>query len=139
MKERALKDCIAIVLLASHFWIVALCFGLFAVDGRTFEQLTTLLAAVLPPVAVYTTAVVSYYADSRYRQRAGKAVNHVYAFIAVSFPVAYMLSLTIVIVLPAMNLGPDFKESLSLVVVIESAFGVYAAKIVQSMFSPVTV
>ncbi len=135
MKERTLRDSVGIGIVVSHIFVVCLAYLIYLSGGMDSDEITNLMAAVIPVISVYTTAVVSYYIDNRYRGREGKAVNKVYAFIAILFPLIYFLSVCGLMITFSYTQRLSFDELIKSLVLVESAFAVYATKIVQSMFS----
>src|ERR1700694_4576154 len=128
MTERKLKHLLGIFLVASHFTLILLCLALYAMAAFRLDELTTILAIVVPVVAGYTTSVVAFFISDRHTfVDETKRVNGIFA--AVSFVPALIIFTVIAasIFLKAYNqVFANFEDFKRVLLLIESFFAIYA-------------
>jgi hypothetical protein len=136
MTERQLKVRLGVALIASHFGIFILILILFAAGGFKFEDVTTMVAIIVPMFAGYSTSVTTFIVNDRHNIEDKSApVNAVYARMSFVFPLAFTAIITAAIT--AQSLGAvfrDFEQFKQALVLIEATFAIYVARFVYSMF-----
>jgi len=136
MTESALKNKIGFLLIIANFAVIILTFVFYLIGGFLFDEMTTVVALIVPMFSVYTTAIIKNFIDNKNVTRdSSKSVNKQYIFISWLFPSAFSIYLISVIVLKAYNVGfSSFEQFKTMLVASETIFGAYAGLVLASMF-----
>ncbi len=136
MTERGLKNRVGLFLIAVHLFIIVLVLVCFAVGGFDFDEMTTVLAVIVPMFAGYSTAVISHIVNERFVLKdTSKPVSGMFASLAFVLPTLFAMLIVAAILLQARGLTfADFEQFKKSVILIESLFAVYIGRLIFSMF-----
>ena len=123
------------------FWIVAqlavlaTIFVCYSLGGFEFDELTTLLAVVLPLFAGVSTVVVRFFAQNRHSIARGRPVAGTFVALVWLFAVAFALTVVWVIVGRATNrLFDTFDQAKLFLAGLEVVYVVYVAQLLAPLF-----
>lgn len=136
MTEGTIKSLVGVGVVLGYLGIVVLTIILYFFGGFLFDELTTIIALIVPMFGIYCSAIIKYITTNRGAKRKKTIeITRVYALISVIFPSVFIFSLGVIIVLKACNLAfsnfDQFKMTLGL---LQTAFGVYMGLILAEMF-----
>lgn len=136
MTEVQLKTRVGLLLIISHFVTILLIVILYLPGGFLFEEMTTIIALIIPMFSVYTTAIIKYIIDSKHQTEThSKPVTWAYIFIAFAIPSLFVLFLIAIILMKAFNLGfTSFEQLKIMIAVSQIIFGTYIGLVISSMF-----
>lgn len=136
MTETSLKIRLGITLIFSHFGILLLLIILFANGAFKFEDLTTVVAIIVPMFAGYTTAVISFVIKNKVISADTSGhVTPLYATLSFMFPVAFTILIAAAILAQAFgSLFSNFEQFKQALVLIESMFAIYVGRLIFSIF-----
>ena len=135
MTEQQLKRLIGLFIVISHFSVVIFVIGLYFARAFLFEEMTTIVALILPMFSVYTTAIIKYVIATKTMQRRGAKLNSEYIFITFLIPALFVASLFGIIFAKSLNYGfSSFDQFKNLLGLIQVIFGAYMGLILSTMF-----
>ncbi|WP_147289960.1 hypothetical protein [Crenobacter cavernae] len=136
MTERQLKYALGVTIIISHVTLLLLCIALYFLAAFTMQELTTLLAIVVPVFSVYTTSVVSFViSDKHIASDKTNKVTNTYAVLSFAFPLFTALLIGVSVIMKAYNNGFDnFEDFKRFLITIETLFGAYMGALIYSLF-----
>lgn len=136
MTETKLRNQIGIFIILSNILVILSTLVMFFLDGFLAEEVTTIIALIVPMFSVYTTAIIkNIIENSKNIKDESPIVSSQYVFISWLFPTLFTLYLLALIFLKAFNIGFDtFDQFKQFLVGSETIFGAYVGLIVSSMF-----
>ncbi|WP_244808736.1 hypothetical protein [Caballeronia zhejiangensis] len=136
MTERKLKYRLGIFLVASHFALVLLCLTLYAEAAFRVDELTTLLAIIIPMVSGYSASVVTFFVSDRHNfVDETKQVTPTFASLSFAIPLVLVALIGVSILAKAYNMVfANFEDFKRILLLTESLFAVYAGIFVHSLF-----
>src|SRR4030042_2502185 len=106
MTELRLKNQIGILLISANFLVIILTIILYLIGGFLFDEMTTIIAIIVPMFSVYTTAIIRNIIKTKNISKdTSQSVNKQYIFISWLFPSAFSIYLISMILLKAFNVG----------------------------------
>ncbi|MEO6175349.1 MAG: hypothetical protein ABIP27_09380 [Flavobacterium circumlabens] len=129
---------IGLLFVVTHFVILVYTFICKFLGGFTFEELTTLIALLIPLFSAYTTAVVKDIIKNN-QQTADPEITYSrpFRFVIIFICSLFIIFLFTIITLKAFNYGFEDFEQLKLTVgVVEAIFGGYVAQLIFSIYTP---
>jgi hypothetical protein len=137
VNESAVRRVACYCIVGAQFGLFILVIILWALKGFTFPEMTTTLAIMVPMLAAYTSAVVSYVITNKIEdnQLISSQVTREFALFSMFVPVFFVLVLGGLIVMKAFGSAfQTFEEFKALLAIVEAIFGAYFASVVKSLF-----
>ena len=136
MTESKLKNQIGFLLIIINVLLIILTIVLYLFGGFMFDELTTILAIIVPMFSVYTTAIIKYIVDNKhFYTHADEQVSKQYVIISWFFPIIFGLFMATALILKSFNFGiSSFEQLKYMLVASETFFGGHAGLILSSMF-----
>lgn len=136
MTETHLQNKVGIFLIISHFVLIIESILLYLAGGFLFEEMTTIIALIIPMFSVYTTAIIKYITSNRIQKKTDKKkVTNEYVFIVFFIPSLFILLLVSILLLKALNIGfSSFENFKIMLVTSETIFGTYVGLVLSSMY-----
>ena len=92
MTENSTRYLIGWLLVILHFVVILLAIGLFVAGGFNFDQLTTMLAIIVPMFAGYTTSIISFLTKDRYTvEDRSRKVRNTFVILSFVLPVIFAI------------------------------------------------
>lgn len=136
MTEGGVRQAVGLFVVASHFLLIVTAIGLFIAGGFLYDELTTILAVIVPMFGVYTTAIIKkIVADRNVTVDTSKKVTGAFVFLSWFIPILFVGFLFFSIILKSINVGfASFDEFKGLLVAGETLFGAYVGLIIGSLY-----
>lgn len=139
MIKHQLRDRIAIGLILSHVFTIAfLLFVKFVIKGISYQDFTTAASIIVPVFAAFTTLIIRFFIknpEKKISSTNDSQLSNAYLTISLLFPCSLVIYLNVIIFVYAYGIGiNDIEQFKGMLVLGESAFGVYAAQIVSELF-----
>lgn len=139
MTDLQLKDRLAYILFAAKFGVIVWTFFMWMTKGYNFQQLTEILAILIPLFSVHMTIIIKDYLENKeHKKQVGIHIRKPLVFFSQTLPIGYTIYMLLVI---AMVPGQDkaFAQMKTLLGVGETIFGVYLGMIISTLFKAVNV
>lgn len=136
MTDIRLKNQIGILVILANLIVIALTLALYLAGGFLFEEMTTIIALIVPMFSVYTTAILKNIVATRTDvHTVGSPVTKQYVFVSWLIPLVFCIYLVTLISLKSLNIGfNSFDQFKTMLVGSETIFGAYVGVILSSMF-----
>jgi hypothetical protein len=137
MTEATLKNVISVILVVSHALTLLIVLTVYILHGLTDEQTTTTVGMVVPMLATIVGLAVNHIiASKRVVRGTSPKVSKLYVFGVVFFAVLYILTIVVLLLLKAFNLGITFEAFKISMGIAQTIFGAYTGKVLSSLFDP---
>ena len=138
MTERQLQNFVSIFLIVAHIGILGLVLVLGVMKGLTAPDFSTALLIIIPMMGTLTGMAVTYIISAK-RQPPPKArsmnLSGVYVFASLLFPIAFLVTITGLVLAKATNFGNLSSDQFRLgLAATETLFGAYSGKLMGSLF-----
>jgi hypothetical protein len=136
MKYAQLQQSVGLLVIVGHVIIILMIFFYFSRGGLLFEEMTTSLALISPMLAVYTTAIIKQFQQSKYQEDAeGLMLSGPFIAITFVFPTIYLILIGAFVVFRAnRTVFTSFNQFSATLGILESVFGVYAGQTLSALF-----
>jgi len=135
MTDAQLRTRIGLFWVFAHFGVILTIIGCFFLRGFEFDQLTTLLAIVVPMFAGVTTVIIRYFAQHRHAHPKGKPVNAAFVTLTWMLPVLFVLLILATIILRATNRAfDDFDQAKLFLTALEALYVTYTGYLLAPLF-----
>lgn len=124
-------------MVVANFLLILGVFVLWLMGGFLFSEMVTTVGLITPLFAGYTTAILKYVIENRFRRskQEESPVSLIFAVYSLGIPLLFALLVGGAIICWAYRYGfSEFEQFKISVCLIESAFGVYVGQFVYSMF-----
>jgi hypothetical protein len=127
---------VGLFFVVTHFIILAWVLICKFMGGYTFEEMTTLIALLIPMFASYSTVIIKDIVKNAEVDQTNKVVYTAqFKFLTLFLCILFFGFLFTVIFLKAFNYGFEDFEQLKLTVgILESMFGAYVGQFIFSMY-----
>jgi hypothetical protein len=135
MTDAQVRTGVGLFWIAAHLIVLATILVCYSMGGFEFDQMTTLLAVVIPMFAGVTLVVVRFVARHRYDLRRGRRVSGMYAALVWIFPVAFTIVVLWVVIGRATNrVFETFDQAKLFLGILEALFVTYVANLLAPLF-----
>ena len=133
MTTHLLRNLIGLVLVGSHFILLAIV-GMLTVSNKfTVDEMFILVGILGPLFAAYTTAIIRHILRDEGSRKDSEEVGRAKLFISISLPICFVVLVVAGVFWKAY--GPlTFDNLIKLVAAAETAIGVYVGMIVANLF-----
>ena len=137
VSETSLREWLAALWVLAHILTVAnLLIASLVIGGMSLKEMTTIGGIVVPLMAANTTLVVRHFVKHRHRAKdKGKTLNMPFVVIAIAFPAALFVYLTVAIYMFAFQRINNIETLKALVAFGEISFGVYAGMVFADLLT----
>lgn len=135
MKENTFKNITSLFFIFSHFsFILYVIYVYFIERSLQKEYFTATLTVVFPTFASFTTAIITFLVQNKFKLSFGeKRVNIIFAIVTIFISVVYVVLLFSLFISQWKN--PVYvDEYTSILAVVETLVAVYIAMIIKSIF-----
>lgn len=135
IKKRELQYRLGLFLVGSHVWLIALLLVSPLISRLTFEEIQPAMSIILPVSGVYVGAVIEFSISNRYMtSKKSPPMNPMFAVLALSVPILFVLSVTALIVMWGFHESVDSDLFRTLFTALESGLGISVGFIVTALF-----
>ena len=103
--------------------------------GFLFDEMVTVFAIMAPLFAAYTSISIKYVFRTAASRRKGKKWSLVSVFVALLFPIAFLLIVNGLLFYKAFGADTYFENVIRAFGLIETSFAAYVGQVVNQLFS----
>jgi lysylphosphatidylglycerol synthetase-like protein (DUF2156 family) len=135
MTDVQLRTRIGLFWIFAHFAIISMVIACFFLHGFEFDEMTTLLAVIVPMFAGTTTVILRYFTAHAQDAMSGAQVNAPYIIVTVTLPLLFSITILATVILRARNLAFDtFDECKLFLTATEAVYVVYTSIVLAPLF-----
>jgi lysylphosphatidylglycerol synthetase-like protein (DUF2156 family) len=135
MTNSQLRTRIGLFWVFAHFVILSVVIICFFLGGFEFDEMTTLLAVIVPMFAGTTTVIVRYFAAHAHDTAKGARVNLPYVVLTVTLPILFTLTILSTVILRARNQAfANFDQCKLFLTAVEAIYVVYTSALLAPLF-----
>jgi lysylphosphatidylglycerol synthetase-like protein (DUF2156 family) len=136
MTNTQLRTRVGLFWVFAHFAILSTIIICFFLQGFEFDEMTTLLAVIIPMFAGTTTIIVRYFATHASDTDAGTSINLPYIVLTTALPVLFTITILATIILRARNQAfATFDQCKLFLTAIEAVYVVYTSVLLAPLFN----
>jgi lysylphosphatidylglycerol synthetase-like protein (DUF2156 family) len=136
MTDTTLRTRTGLFWVFAHFAIIITIIICFFLKGFEFDELTTLLAVIIPMFAGTTTVIVRYFTQHAHDAPQGATVNTPYVILTTALPLLFTLTIFATIILRARNQAfATFDQCKLFLTAVEALYVVYTSTLLAPLFN----
>jgi lysylphosphatidylglycerol synthetase-like protein (DUF2156 family) len=136
MTDTTLRTRVGLFWVFAHFAIITTIIICFFLKGFEFDEMTTLLAVIIPMFAGTTTVIVRYFTQHAQETQQGTNVNTPYIVLTSALPILFTITILATIILRARNQAfATFDQCKLFLTAVEALYVVYTSTLLAPLFN----